>query len=109
MAVLLDYGSYYFLKKDSEVKKADFSFYSHEMPTLRFVIKNNVSKKIRFKIAPMINALSFKPEITIKDSKVFELKVNASLLPKNWSGDLLINDVGIISTIPLSFSKKELN
>jgi len=109
MAVLLDYNDYYFLNKDSIIKTANLSFYSHESANLRFVIKENVSKKIVFSINPLISALSFKPEILIKDSDIFELKINASLLPKNWAGDLIINDAGIINTITLDFSKKELN
>ncbi|MDD4353765.1 MAG: hypothetical protein PHN56_04895 [Candidatus Nanoarchaeia archaeon] len=108
MAVLLDYTDYYFLKKESVINNKDLSFYSYENSILRFVIKKNTSKKLSFFINPMINALSFKPEIIVKDSDIFELKINASLLPKNWSGDLIINDAGMINTIELNFSKKEL-
>jgi hypothetical protein len=73
------------------------------------VIKGSTSKKISFSISPMINALIFKPESIIKDSGIFELKVSASLLPDSWSGDLIVNDAGIISTVFLNFKKKELN
>jgi len=108
MAELVDYNDYFFMKKSSLINKADLTFYEHETPTLRFVVINNVSKKISFKINPLIDALSFNPEMLLKDGKVFELKINASLLPKDWSGDLLINDCGIVNTVELNFSKKEL-
>jgi hypothetical protein len=108
MAVLIDYTDYFFLKKDSAINTKNLSFYSHEQLKLKFIVKENISKKILFSINPLINALSFNPELTIKDSNVFELNINASLLPKLWSGDLIINDSGIINTIALNFSKKEL-
>lgn len=109
MAILIDYTDYYFMKKDSTINNKSLSFYSHEKNVLKFVVKNNTSKKILFSINPLINALSFDPELIMKDSNIFELKVNAELLPKIWSGDLIINDAGIINKIPLEFFKKELN
>jgi hypothetical protein len=108
MVFLLDYNEYVFLKKELIVKETNLSFYSHENACLKFVIKNNISKKIVFSINPLINAISFNPELIIKDSKIFELKINTSLLPKEWSGDLIIKDAGIINTVNLNFSKKEL-
>lgn len=109
MAVLVDYSAYNFLKKDFVIKNANLSFYSHENPCLRFIVKGNISKKVTFKIIPLINALSYTPEIIIKNSNIFEIKINTSLLPKEWSGELLISDCGIVNSIPLNFSKKELN
>jgi hypothetical protein len=109
MAVLLDYNDYFFLNKDSIINDKSLSFYPHETANLRFAIKGSTSKKISFSINPLINALSFNPEAIIKDSDIFELKISASLLPNIWSGDLIINDAGIITIVPLNFSIKELN
>ncbi|MFA5333206.1 MAG: hypothetical protein WC376_01790 [Candidatus Nanoarchaeia archaeon] len=108
MAVLLDYNDYCFLNKESAVNKKSLSFYSHEKLALKFVIKQNTSKKISFSVTPLINALSFKSEAVMNDSGIFELNIDASLLPKFWSGDLAVNDAGIISIVALDFSKKEL-
>ncbi|MDD2678440.1 MAG: hypothetical protein PHG04_01445 [Candidatus Nanoarchaeia archaeon] len=108
MAQLLDYNDYYFLKKESIINSEELMFYSHEVPVLRFVVSKAFSKKILFSVNPMIDALSFNPEVIVKNSGVFELKVNASLLPDNWQGDLLVNDDGMISRVSLNFSKKEL-
>lgn len=109
MAVLLDYNDYYFLNKNSKVFSKSASFYPHESASLKFVVKGNTSKIVLFSVNPIIPALSFNPEAVLKKSSVFELKVNASLLPKAWSGDLIINDSGVISKVPLNFSVKNLN
>lgn len=109
MAKLLDYNDYFFLKKESVVDKVNLSFYSHEDSTIRLAVNDSISKMVEFSITPMINALSFNPRLFLKDSDIFELKINPRLLPANWAGDLLINDSGMISKIELNFSKKELN
>ncbi len=109
MAKLLDYDDYFFLKKESIIDKMNLSFYPHENSTLKLAINGSTSKMVEFSITPMINALSFNPRVFLKDSNIFELKVNPQLLPKNWAGDLLINDSGIISKVELNFSKKELS
>jgi hypothetical protein len=109
MAKLLDYDDYFFLKKESVVDKINLSFYPHEDSIIRLAVNDSASKMIDFNIIPMINALSFNPRLFLKDSDIFELKINPRLLPANWSGDLFINDSGVVSKIELNFSKKELN